>query len=171
MATTAKSAAKGELDFDALRRPFDLAGLSIRHLAPDLTLNEVIPADHRGESKPWGEWQQYYEDLLAQKAIQDKDEWSTEDWNDYWEVRRLFGTTSLPRQVLQAAHKMLFGETTVAPTQAALLLISYALFTRDEHWNSHDSTLWCMYQQAQQLHANSQRKQESFARLLANLEA
>ena len=171
MANTAKSAPKGELDFDALRRPFDLAGLFIRHLEPDVTLNEVIPADKRGESMPWGEWQQRYEDSLAQKAIEDKDEWSTADWNDYWGLRRLFGTTSLPRQVLHAAHKMLFGETTDAPTQAALLLISWAMFTRDDEWNCHDSTLWCMYQQAKQLHAKHKRKQESFARLLANLEA
>ena len=152
------------------------AGLRLSDIQPlmlekHLTLNSVFPEEERGESAPWDHWSEH----LQHQAIQGWDHYKAcgadctqEDLDAYWMPRGLYAVTMLPKEVRDAAHKMLFGSPTTSPSYGALVAIKTALFPftgdGDIEW------LRDLYRQANREHKEKQRRVDQLNALLAVLE-
>ncbi len=88
------------------------------------TMNHLLPKGG-GKCYSWSEWIQWTEDCLIFPDIYEYGYVKPEN--------KLFaGTINLPIDVLQAAHKRLFGETTPYPCMTAVSLIGFALFNPND---------------------------------------
>lgn len=169
--------AQPEPAVDQLRDGFRLEDIKPRMLPKGVTLCEVLPPEERGETAPWDDWRDHFQTVALQQREALKatgnaldDEPSDEWWNDYWEARRIFGLLSLPEEIRQATHKMLFAEVTANPSWVALQAMAEALFTHDWDWNGVHSEVWRLYRKAERLADESTRKVEALNQLLSVLE-
>jgi hypothetical protein len=173
--TTTADLARLEPAVDQLRDGFRLEDIKPRMLPKGVTLCEVLPPEESGETAPWDDWRDHFQAVALQQseALKDTgnaldDEPSDEWWNDYWEARRIFGLLSLPEEIRQAAHKMLFGAVTATPSWVALAAMGDALFTEDWKWKG--CALRRLYQKAERLETQNTRKVEAINQLLTVLE-
>ena len=96
------------------------------------------------------------------------EDWETaqQRWTDHviaapsFEAQLIFATLLLPIDLLQAAHKRLFGKTTDEPSEAAIRTIGFALFnpqTPDRPYSN--GKMWWQYC----LKANGSRREQVMA--------
>ena len=162
---------------DQLRDGFRLEDINPRILHKGLTLCAALQPEERGKTAPWDDWRDHFQAIALQqrdalKTAGDSlcDEPPDEWWNDLWEARRIFGLLSLPEEIRQATHKMLFGEVTSKPSLVALKAMAEALFTNDWDWNGTHSEVWSLYRKAERLEEESTRKVDAINQLLSVLE-
>ena len=155
---------------DQLRDGYRLEDINPRMLPKGLTLCEVLPPEERGKTAPWDDWRDHFQAIALQqreelKTAGDIDE--VEWWNDYWEARRIFALLTLPKDVRQAIHRMLFGAVTLMPSWGALQAMAAAVFTPDWKWNDSSSELRRLYRKAERLEQERRRKTAALNELLA----
>ena len=136
-----------------------------------LTLNSAFPEEERGESAPWDHWSERLQHQASKGWDHYKacgDDCTQEDLDAYWTPKALYAVTILPKEVRDAAHKMLFGSPTTSPSYGALVAIKTALFPHrgdgDIEW------LRDLYRQADRQHREKQRRVNQLNALLAVLE-
>lgn len=167
--------ARTEASISELVGPYTFENLIVRLPPAGITLNEAIPESERGPCEPWADWKsrtlQAARDLDLRVRNSDEEDASYDSLvSEYHGVRRLLAALCMPRPVLDATHKWLFGATTDTPSVAAIQLIADALFTPDWEWNQMDSELFCLYRRAEHLAHVRQKKLDALNALLAVLE-
>lgn len=141
---------------DQLLDGFRLEDIKPRMLPQGGTLCGVLRPEERGETASWDDWRDHFQAVALQQrealnatgnSLDDEvaDEWR----KDYREARRIFGLLSLPEEILQATHKMLFAEVTATPSWVAPQAMTEALFTHDWDWNGVHSEVWRLYRKAE----------------------
>lgn len=112
---------------------------------PTFPLNEVGEFDG-GRHESWSEaksryWSYCYGDSVVEGGGGTHDVGQVNE-----EERLMFGTTHLPEDLLQAAHKRLFGSTTNCPSAEAIWTIGHALWSPSyplAYKHSMPFRMWC----------------------------